>query len=77
MPARPARTRVLAAALTALAALLLAACDDGEGLRDEGPSSAGTHTSSSAGTQRATSASAGPHAPSATAASARPPSPSR
>lgn len=42
MPARrAARARLLAAALTALAALALTGCRDGEGLRDEGPSHAG------------------------------------
>ncbi|MFG2134530.1 hypothetical protein ACGFNV_43160 [Streptomyces sp. NPDC048751] len=42
MPARrAARPRLLAAALTALAALALTGCRDGEGLRDEGPSHAG------------------------------------
>lgn len=33
------RIRLLAAALTATAALTLTACNDGQGLRDEGPSS--------------------------------------
>ncbi|WP_037674584.1 hypothetical protein [Streptomyces griseus] len=47
MPARrAARTRLLAAALTALAALALTGCRDGEGLRDEGPSHAGLPKSS-------------------------------
>ncbi|WP_460068337.1 hypothetical protein [Streptomyces sp. YKOK-I1] len=32
------RIRLLAAALTATAALTLTACNDGQGLRDEGPS---------------------------------------
>ncbi|MFJ1811692.1 MULTISPECIES: hypothetical protein [unclassified Streptomyces] len=40
-PTRP-RVRLLAAALTAAAALALTACQDGEGLRDEGPSSSST-----------------------------------
>ncbi|TQJ54856.1 hypothetical protein OHU34_18335 [Streptomyces sp. NBC_00080] len=49
MPTRPTpptrrRVRLLAAALTAAAALTLTACHDGEGLRDEGPSGAGTPT---------------------------------
>ncbi|MEV5904861.1 hypothetical protein OG613_26060 [Streptomyces sp. NBC_00015] len=49
MPTRPTpptrrRVRLLAAALTAAAALALTACHDGEGLRDEGPSGAGTLT---------------------------------
>jgi hypothetical protein len=45
-PAAPTRRRVrlLAAALTAVAALTLTACRDGEGLRDEGPSSSSTVT---------------------------------
>jgi hypothetical protein len=53
MPTRPTprtrtrvRVRLLAAALTAVAALALTACDDGQGLRDEGPSSAGPLTGS-------------------------------
>ncbi|MCH0563129.1 MULTISPECIES: hypothetical protein [unclassified Streptomyces] len=37
MPAHH-RARLLLAALTALAALALAGCHNGEGLRDEGPS---------------------------------------
>ncbi|MGW0877731.1 hypothetical protein ACWD3Z_45820 [Streptomyces sp. NPDC002740] len=49
MPIRPTpptrrRVRLLAAALAAAAALTLTACRDGEGLRDEGPSGAGTAT---------------------------------
>ncbi|MFF3333436.1 hypothetical protein ACFYWX_28450 [Streptomyces sp. NPDC002888] len=49
MPARrAASTRLLAATLTALAALALTGCRDGEGLRDEGPSKAGLPTSSAA-----------------------------
>ncbi|KPI30974.1 hypothetical protein ACGFZJ_38170 [Streptomyces sp. NPDC048253] len=52
MPTRPTpptrrRVRLLAAALTAAAALTLTACHDGEGLRDEGPSGAGTLTTGS------------------------------
>ncbi|WP_416983292.1 hypothetical protein [Streptomyces sp. T028] len=39
MPRR--RIRLLAAALTATAALTLTACNDGQGLRDEGPSNTG------------------------------------
>ncbi|MEV6178256.1 hypothetical protein ACIHAR_28280 [Streptomyces sp. NPDC052016] len=38
------RTRLLAAALTCAAALALTACQDGEGLRDEGPAT-GAHSS--------------------------------
>ncbi|WP_369248310.1 DUF4232 domain-containing protein [Streptomyces sp. R41] len=40
MSARTARTRLLAATTVALAALALSACDNGKGVRDEGPSSA-------------------------------------
>ncbi|MEH0546068.1 hypothetical protein QA802_24245 [Streptomyces sp. B21-105] len=36
------RVRLLAVALTAAAALTLTACQDGEGLRDEGPSDSST-----------------------------------
>ncbi|MFJ9540658.1 hypothetical protein ACIRPX_25750 [Streptomyces sp. NPDC101225] len=50
MSARPTRTRarVLLAATAALAALVLTACRDGEGLRDEGPSSLTTPAARSA-----------------------------
>ena len=44
MSAHPDRSRLrllFAATAVALAALTLTACKDGEGLRDEGPSSAG------------------------------------
>lgn len=37
-PARHPRARLLAATLVAIAALTLTACEDGQGLRDEGPS---------------------------------------
>ncbi|WP_128432649.1 hypothetical protein [Streptomyces cyaneus] len=37
-PARHPRVRLLAATLVAIAALTLTACEDGHGLRDEGPS---------------------------------------
>lgn len=40
MSARTARTRLLAATTVALAALALTACDNGKGVRDEGPSAA-------------------------------------
>ncbi|MFJ2818815.1 hypothetical protein [Streptomyces sp. NPDC087294] len=44
MPVRPSPSsstaRLLLAALAALATLTLTACEDGEGLRDEGPSTA-------------------------------------
>lgn len=42
MSARTARTRLLAATTVAIAALALSACDNGKGVRDEGPSSAST-----------------------------------
>ncbi|MFE4998706.1 DUF4232 domain-containing protein [Streptomyces mirabilis] len=45
MSARTARTRLLAATTVALAALALTACDNGKGVRDEGPSAA-SHSSS-------------------------------
>ncbi|MFF8025541.1 DUF4232 domain-containing protein [Streptomyces sp. NPDC007896] len=44
MSARTARTRLLAATTVALAAFALAACDNGKGVRDEGPSAA-SHSS--------------------------------
>ncbi|MDO0912718.1 hypothetical protein QQM39_18265 [Streptomyces sp. DT2A-34] len=44
-PARHPRARLLAATLVAIASLTLTACEDGEGLRDEGPS---THQKSAA-----------------------------
>lgn len=37
-PARRPHARLLAATLVAIAALTLTACEDGQGLRDEGPS---------------------------------------
>lgn len=40
MSARTTRTRLLAATTVALAALALTACDNGQGVRDEGPSAA-------------------------------------
>ncbi|MFI2643418.1 hypothetical protein [Streptomyces sp. NPDC018610] len=40
MPARPVRVRLLAATVLVLAATsALTGCDDGQGVRDEGPSS--------------------------------------
>ncbi|MFF5481514.1 hypothetical protein ACFY5C_29890 [Streptomyces sp. NPDC012935] len=36
-PARRPRARLLVAMLVTIAALTLTACEDGEGLRDEGP----------------------------------------
>ncbi|MET7650333.1 MULTISPECIES: hypothetical protein [unclassified Streptomyces] len=53
--ARPrVRVRLLAAALAAAAALTLTACQDGEGLRDEGPSSSSTLKGSGALTRPGT-----------------------
>jgi hypothetical protein len=50
MSAPPTRTRarLLLAATAALAALVLTACKDGQGLRDEGPSSLTTPAARSA-----------------------------
>ncbi|MET7353659.1 DUF4232 domain-containing protein [Streptomyces mirabilis] len=45
MSARTARTRLLAATTVALAALALTACDNGKGVRDEGPSAASNSSS--------------------------------
>jgi hypothetical protein len=45
-----ARARLLAVTLVALAALTLTACEDGEGLRDEGPSSPTSPTATAAPT---------------------------
>lgn len=53
-PARRPRARLLAALLVAIAALTLTACEDGQGLRDEGPS---TPTSPTAPTPSAPPAS--------------------
>ncbi|MFV8186302.1 hypothetical protein [Streptomyces sp. AF1B] len=52
MSAPPTRTRarLLLAATAALAALVLTACRNGEGLRDEGPSSLNTPAAQSAPT---------------------------
>ncbi|MER5907387.1 DUF4232 domain-containing protein [Streptomyces mirabilis] len=49
MSARTARTRLLAAATVALAALALTACDNGKGVRDEGPSAASNSSSQPTG----------------------------
>ncbi|WP_031478152.1 hypothetical protein [Streptomyces bicolor] len=43
-PARRPRARLLAATLAAIAAFTLTACEDGQGLRDEGPSTPTTPT---------------------------------
>ncbi|MEU3610706.1 hypothetical protein ABZ725_00110 [Streptomyces sp. NPDC006872] len=66
MPTRRTRRRVrpLAAALTAVAVLTLTACDDGQGLRDEGPSSPATLNGSAPlpGSYGVSNDPAGPHA---------------
>ncbi|MFF1745721.1 DUF4232 domain-containing protein [Streptomyces mirabilis] len=49
MSARTARTRLLAATTVALAALALTACDNGKGVRDEGPSAASNSSSQPTG----------------------------
>ncbi|MFF0737979.1 hypothetical protein ACFYVK_41030 [Streptomyces chartreusis] len=41
------RARLLAATLVAVAALALTACEDGQGLRDEGPSTPTSPTATS------------------------------
>ncbi|MEU8752189.1 hypothetical protein [Streptomyces chartreusis] len=41
------RARLLAATLVAVAALTLTACEDGQGLRDEGPSTPTSPTATS------------------------------
>ncbi len=71
---RPTIRLLLLAALTVTAALSLTACDDGEGLRDEGPSAL------TRGLGPAPDFSPAPDvgpAPDVSGASARPPSPSR
>ena len=60
------RARLIAASLVVVAALALTACEDGKGLRDEGPSKAAADN----GPPPHDSVTDGP-------ASARPPSPSR
>ncbi|MET7783731.1 DUF4232 domain-containing protein [Streptomyces mirabilis] len=49
MSARTARTRLLAATTVALAAIALTACDNGKGVRDEGPSAASNSSSQPTG----------------------------
>lgn len=49
MSARTTRTRLLAATTVALAALALTACDNGKGVRDEGPSAASNSSSQPTG----------------------------
>jgi hypothetical protein len=76
MPAHSTRLRLLTATTVALAALTLTACEDGEGLRDEGPSST-TPTSTPPPTHRTTPPAGDPAGPTpptspATAPSARP-----
>ncbi len=73
-PAR-ARVRLLAATLVALAALTLTACEDGEGLRDEGPSTPSSPTATVTDTKPSDTGT--PSGPTDGPASARPRSPSR
>ncbi|MEU1203325.1 DUF4232 domain-containing protein [Streptomyces sp. NPDC005813] len=66
MSARTTRTRLLAASTVALAALALSACDNGQGVRDEGPSAASKSSAQPTG-----SPSTGDSAPGATSKPAR------
>ncbi|MDH6698548.1 hypothetical protein P3T26_003005 [Streptomyces sp. MAA16] len=68
MSARPpsSAARLLLTSLAVAATLTLTACEDGEGLRDEGPSTAGVPTATAPGTSSPL-----------TPASERPPRPSR
>ncbi|MER6129886.1 DUF4232 domain-containing protein [Streptomyces sp. NPDC001795] len=52
MSSRTARTRLLAATTVALAALALSACQNGEGVRDEGPSSSSLPSTAVRGAER-------------------------
>jgi hypothetical protein len=66
MSARTARTRLFAATTVALAALALTACNNGEGVRDEGPSSESkpstqpSQSSATGGTKNNTTNTTGP-----------------
>ncbi|WP_329326463.1 DUF4232 domain-containing protein [Streptomyces sp. NBC_01689] len=53
MSARTVRTRLLAASTVALAALALTACDNGKGVRDEGPSAASESSARPGGSKTA------------------------
>ncbi|MER5408645.1 DUF4232 domain-containing protein [Streptomyces sp. NPDC002769] len=53
MSARTVRTRLLAASTVALAALALTACDNGKGVRDEGPSAASQSSAQQGGSTTA------------------------
>ncbi|MCX4576698.1 DUF4232 domain-containing protein [Streptomyces sp. NBC_01571] len=53
MSARTVRTRLLAASTVALAALALTACDNGKGVRDEGPSAASRSSAQQGGSTTA------------------------
>ncbi|PBC61977.1 hypothetical protein BKI49_20505 [Streptomyces sp. Tue6028] len=66
MSARTTRTRLLAASTVALAALALSACDNGQGVRDEGPSAASKSSAQPTG-----SSSTGGSAPGSTSKPAR------
>ncbi|MGW3915694.1 DUF4232 domain-containing protein [Streptomyces sp. NPDC005070] len=59
MSARTTRTRLLAATTVALAALALSACDDGKGVRSEGPSGGSSAASGASARQSAPAAGAG------------------
>lgn len=52
-PTARALARLLAATLVAVAVLTLTACEDGEGLRDEGPSTPTGPTATAPGTPEA------------------------
>ncbi|QFZ74962.1 DUF4232 domain-containing protein [Streptomyces fagopyri] len=53
MSARTVRTRLLAASTVALAALALTACDNGKGVRDEGPSASSESSAEPGGSTKA------------------------
>ncbi|WP_326786263.1 DUF4232 domain-containing protein [Streptomyces sp. NBC_00151] len=59
MSARTTRTRLLAATTVALAALALSACDNGKGVRSEGPSESSSAASGSSARQSAPAADGG------------------
>ncbi|MGC4984797.1 DUF4232 domain-containing protein [Streptomyces sp. DT193] len=59
MSARTTRTRLLAATTIALAALALSACDNGKGVRSEGPSESSSAASGSSARQSAPAADGG------------------
>ncbi|QOV36446.1 hypothetical protein IM697_41745 [Streptomyces ferrugineus] len=65
-PARRPRARLLAATLVTIAALTLTACEDGHGLRDEGPSTPTSPTPTSPTPTSPTPTSPTPTSPTAT-----------